>query len=135
MEIETQDTCYYIDFAFVNIASASSLKKSVETILKEREKAKIEKYKSFFSTDQMRFFVPFVLDSAGNLGTLALNFLERLSREFLNGKEVSLKSEVMATLQMCYWEWFYQFKGVYNHFVINPVVRQRNSHDSSHILE
>ena len=67
----------------------------------DREKLKIDKYKRIFSSEQMRFVVPsFVMESAGNVGTLALNFMEKLSREFMINSDISLKKEVLVALQI-----------------------------------
>ena len=56
---------------------------------------------------------------------LSLKLSDKLSLlEFMQSKEVSSKSEVMAALQVCYWEWFYHFKGVCNYVVSNPSVQQ-----------
>ena len=81
----------------------------------------------------MRFMVPFVMDSAGNVGQLASSFLDKLSKEFTINPDFSVKNEVMAALQTCYWECFCQLKEVFNRFIENPSVRQRNSHDSSYV--
>ena len=126
---------YYIDFSFVNIASASNAKKPAAAVVKDRETMKIKKYNDFLSTDQMRFMVPFVMDSAGNVGQLALNFMDKLSKDFISESEISVKNEVLAALQICYWECFYHFKEVFNRSVDNPSVRQRNSHNSSYISQ
>ena len=75
------DPWYYIDFSFVNIASASNAKKSADNVVRDREKQKIDKYSKFLSSDQMRFMVPFVMDSAGNVGQFALRFLDKRSSQ------------------------------------------------------
>ena len=126
---------YYIDFSFVNIASASNVKKATAAVVKDRETMKIKKYNDFLSTEQMRFMIPFVMDSAGNVGQLALNFLDKISKEFFSESEISVKNEVLAALQNCYWECFYQFKEVFNRLIDNPSVRQRISHNSSYISQ
>ena len=83
----------------------------------------------------MRFMVPFVMDSAGNVGQLALNFIDKLSKECISESEISVKSEVLAALQNCYWECFFRFREVFNRSIDNPSVRQRNSHNSSYISQ
>ena len=127
------DPWYYIDFSFVNIASASNAKRPADSVVKDREKQKIDKYSKFLSSDQMRYMVPFVMDSAGNVGQLASSFLDKLSKEFTIKDDLFVKNEVLADLQSCYWECFYQLKEVFNRFIENPSVRQRSSHDSSYV--
>ena len=92
------DPWYYIDVSFVNIASASNAKRSADIVVRDREKQKIDKYSKFLSSDQMRFMVPFVMDSAGNVGQLASSFLDKLSKEFTINPDSSVKNEVMAAL-------------------------------------
>ena len=130
MKCANEDNWYYIDFSFVNIASASSVKKASDSVVRQREVMKLDKYKEFFSTEQMKYVVPFVMDSAGNVGQLASNFLDKLSKDCVSQFEVSVKNEVLAALQTCYWKNFYQIKEVFHQSFHNPSVRQRNSHDS-----
>ena len=134
LEAEDESFCYLIDFSFVNIASASTLSRAPEALVNDREKAKINKYTKFFSEDQMKFFVPFVMDSAGNVGKLALTFLKELTLKQVN-IEVDLKNEVLASLQACYWNWFFKFHMTFNDSFLNPSVEQRNNHDSSSFYE
>ena len=74
------DICYFIDFAVFNlgcISNAVSTPLELEAKFVFHENRKSKEYKNVSLSDDLRF-IPFIIDTTGNIGSKALSFLQNI---------------------------------------------------------
>jgi hypothetical protein len=75
-----------IDVAFINVGAASYLTKNITKLHQEREKQKKNDHRPHLqhSVDDPNVFIPFIVDTLGNIGPLAKQFLVSLGAKCNN---------------------------------------------------